>query len=100
MEITNNQNSIRYRKAAQRVKKLKSFYSHLIIYILVNLLLFFLNLDDIKKENTIWTWEIWATPVFWGIGLAAHAISVFKPEFSIGKDWEERKTRELMDKYK
>ena len=30
----------------------------------------------------------------WGVGIAFHAISVF----GIGKSWEERKIRELMEK--
>ena len=100
MEIINNQKDIKYQQAAKRVKKLKGFYSHLIIYVLVNILLIFLNLQDIKNEGTIWTWEIWSTPLFWGIGLAAHAFGVFSPFRFLGSDWEERKTKELMDKYK
>lgn len=100
MEIINNQNDIKYQEAAKRVKKLKSFYSHLTIYVLVNLLLIFLNWDDIRREGTIWTWEIWSTPLFWGIGLLAHALGVFCPSYFLGKDWEERKTKELMEKYK
>lgn len=100
MEIINNPNDIRYREAVRKVRKLKGFYTHLIIYILVNILLIFLNLDDIQKAHTIWTWEIWATPVFWGIGLIAHACGVFCPGFFFGKDWEEKKIKELTEKYK
>ena len=37
---------------------------------------------------------------FWGIGLVAHGLSVFVPQFVLGKDWEERKIRELMEKNK
>ncbi|RZJ51219.1 MAG: 2TM domain-containing protein, partial [Chryseobacterium sp.] len=39
-------------------------------------------------------------PFFWGIGLAAHALSVFLPTFVLGRDWEEKKIKELMDKNK
>ncbi len=100
MELTNQKNTLAYRKASKRVKKLKGFYSHLIIYVLVNILLIFLNLEDIRRQDTLWSWELWSTPFFWGIGLAAHAISVFSPMRSFGSDWEEKKTRELMEKYK
>lgn len=100
MEIINNRNDIKYQQAAKRVKKLKGFYSHLTIYILVNLFLIVLNLEDIRKEDSVWSWEIWSTPLFWGIGLLAHALSIFSPIHFFGKDWEERKTKELMDKYK
>jgi hypothetical protein len=32
----------------------------------------------------------------WGIGLAAHAIAVFGIGGALGRDWEERKIRELL----
>lgn len=34
----------------------------------------------------------------WGIGIIAHALSVFGGSRFLGKDWEEKKTREFMDK--
>ena len=40
--MENNEN-IKYQMAAKRVKDLKSFYTHLFVYLAVNLLLFFLN---------------------------------------------------------
>ena len=91
---------IRYQQAVKRVKRLKGFYSHLTVYVFVNILLIFLNLSEIREEHTFWSWEIWSTPFFWGIGLAAHAMSVFSPIIFFGKNWEERKTKELMEKYK
>lgn len=100
MEIINKQNDIKYREAVRKVKRLKGFYTHLLIYILVNLFLILVNLNDIRDQNTFWSWEIWATPVFWGIGLIAHGAGVFCPGYFLGKDWEDRKIKELTDKYK
>jgi len=40
------------------------------------------------------------TEILWGIGVLAHALSVFVPNFIFGSDWEKKKIRELMDKYK
>ena len=37
---------------------------------------------------------------FWGIGLASHGLSVFLPNFFLGKNWEEKKIREIMEKNK
>ncbi|GEM_PF-4112056 len=39
MEHINDKNDIQYREAVRKVKRLKSFYTHLTIYILVNLFL-------------------------------------------------------------
>ena len=100
METINNQDDIRYLEAKKRVKKLKGFYSHLTIYILVNLLIVFINIQDLKPGESYFQYKNFITLFFWGIGLAVHGLSVFVPQFVLGKDWEERKIRELMDKEK
>ena len=42
-------------------------------------------------------WAFW--PLFgWGIGLLAHGLATYRWMPFIGKEWEERKIRELMDK--
>lgn len=97
---TYNENDIRYLEAVRKVKQLKGFYTHLTIYILVNLFLIFANWGEIRAEHSFWSWEIWATPFFWGIGLTAHAAGVFCPGYFLGKDWEDRKIKELTEKYK
>ncbi|QIG90957.1 2TM domain-containing protein [Chryseobacterium sp. POL2] len=97
--MENNEN-IKYQMAAKRVKDLKSFYTHLFVYLAVNLLLFFLNYRELPKGESIWQWQIWITPLLWGIGLIAHALSVFVPGFILSKNWEERKIKELMKNYK
>ena len=38
--------------------------------------------------------------ILWEVGLIVHGLSVFLPNFILGKDWEEKKIRELMDKDK
>jgi hypothetical protein len=100
MEIIKDKNEIKYLEAKKRVKKLKGFYTHLAIYLLVNLLIVFINIQDLKPGESYFKWENFITLFFWGIGLLAHAMSVFVPQFVLGKNWEERKIRELMDKNK
>lgn len=97
MEIINDKNEIKYLEAKKRMKKLKGFYSHLTIYILVNLLIVFINIQDLKAGESYFQYKNFITLFFWGIGLLAHAMSVFVPQFFLGKNWEERKIRELMD---
>ena len=84
-------NEDRYLRAKKRVEDLKGFYTHLAVYLVVNAGLFLINFV------TSDTWWFYWPMIGWGIGLAAHAVSVFYAEGRLGRDWEERKMRELMD---
>ncbi len=87
----------RYEAAKKRVKILKGFYVHAIVYVLFNLLIVAQNVRSGMSPTDL---DNYWTAIFWGIGLLAHAAGVFIPSFFLGKNWEERKTRELLDKYK
>jgi hypothetical protein len=83
----------RYEKARRRVEEIRGFYSHLLTYVLVNVALLVLNL--ITFPGSLWFY--W--PLFgWGVGVLAHAASVFGPGRLWGPEWEERKIKELMKK--
>ncbi|OCL28059.1 histidine kinase [Orenia metallireducens] len=84
-----------YKQAKERVAQLKVFYKHLFTYILVNSGLAILNLTTSPES----LWFYWPM-LGWGIGLASHSFSVFGFGKLLGKDWEEKKIRELMNKYK
>jgi hypothetical protein len=99
METFNNDN-IKYLEAKKRVKRIKGFYTHLLIYVVVNLFIAYLNYQGLKPGESYFQWHNFITLFFWGIGLIGHGLSVFMPQFLFGKDWEERKIRELMNKYK
>lgn len=94
---TDNNDEIRYLQAKKRVKEIKSLYIHAVVYLLVNL---FIVAQNVRGGALITDRDNYWTAIFWGIGLLAHAISVLIPNFILGKNWEERKTRELMEKYK
>ena len=96
-KVSSNQ-EIEYEIAAKRVKKLKGFYIHLLVYILVNIFIIISNFHDLKPGESYFKLDNFATAFFWGIGLTAHAFSVFVPQFMFGKDWEERKIKEFMEK--
>ena len=100
-------NDIKLQRAKQRVKVLKGFYQHLTAYVLVNvgLLLFakqftfvVLSKEALGNPDFLkWIdWNIWGTPIIWGIALGIHAISVFvKSPF---KNWEDRQIQKMMKK--
>ena len=96
----NTQDEIKYQEALKRVKKLKGFYTHSIVYIFINILIFFLNVKNLEQGESYFQYKNFMTAFFWGIGLLAHALSTFLPYFILGKDWEERKIKELMEKEK
>ena len=96
MELPENQD-VNYMEAKRKVKEMKGFYIHLFVYVIVNLFLISRNVQQGDNLNDI---DNYWTAIFWGIGVLVHAIRVFVPNVILGRDWEERKTRELMDKYK
>jgi len=82
----------RYARAKRRVEEIRGFYRHLAAYIAVNLLLFAINM--VISPGALWFY--WVT-IFWGIGVIFHALGVFAGGRVFGKEWEERKIREIME---
>lgn len=93
---------IKYQQALKRVKKIKGFYSHLLVYIVINTMLLIVNYANLNDHGNgnFWKWQTFNTLIFWGLGLAVHGLTVFMPSFALGKDWEQRKIKEIMDKEK
>ncbi|HBR11304.1 MAG TPA: histidine kinase [Chryseobacterium sp.] len=83
--------NIAYERAVKRVKELKGFYGNLISYCIVIPFLVIINLITSPKE----IWFYWPM-LGWGIGVVAHAMNTF----AIGKNWEEKKIREIMNNQK
>lgn len=82
----------RYLKAKERVEQIKGFYGNLISYCLVIPFLWWLN-----YRTTEFLWAIF--PTFgWGIGLFFHGMEAFGYNPFLGRRWEDRKIRELMEK--
>jgi len=87
-----------YLKAKEKVKKIKGFYSHLTVYILVNI--FLIILFNHNFNDNFWSFGTFSTAFFWGIGLAFHALGVFGPDLIFGKSWENKMMKKYMDKEK
>lgn len=81
-----------YNRAQQQVERLKSFYTHLAIYLIFVPFFIFLNF----KSGVI-PWAIF--PIAgWGLGVLGHAAETFSWNIFFGKDWQERKIKALMEK--
>lgn len=83
----------RYYKAKKRVDEIRGFYGNLVAYIAVNG--FFVVINLVTSPDKIWFY--WPM-LGWGIGVLFHGLRVFNRLPFLGKDWEERKMQELMDK--
>ncbi|MFS4467984.1 2TM domain-containing protein [Maribacter sp. 2210JD10-5] len=95
--------------AKKKVKDIKGFYNHLLICLIINAVLFLFR-DKITVvllskrvfgspeffENI--NWDVFGTPILWGIILLFHAANVFGKGFLFGRKWEERQIRKFMEK--
>ncbi|MGB0891403.1 MAG: 2TM domain-containing protein [Flavobacteriaceae bacterium] len=91
----------KYLRAKKRVEDLKGFYTHLAVYVAVNL---FISITRIVQESkdgftiaeTLSDFGTFAIWIFWGIGVLFHGLKTFGFNFLMGKDWEERKIKEYL----
>lgn len=91
---------IKYENAIKRIKKIKGFYTHLLVYIVINIMIIVVNIQNLETGESYFQFKNFFTAFFWGIGIVSHALSVFGPDLFLGNDWEEKKIKELMDKEK
>ncbi|WP_373073534.1 2TM domain-containing protein [Zeaxanthinibacter enoshimensis] len=90
--MKNQDQDIRYQRATRRVKDIKDFYASLLAYCIIIPLLTYIN-----WRTTSITWAIFPA-IGWGIGLIFHGMNAFNFHPFLGRDWEERKMREFLDK--
>ena len=81
----------RLARARRRLAALKGFYIHLFVFAMVLAALFLINL----AAGGPW-WVLWVL-LGWGIGLLAHALTVFGRASQVIADWEERKLRQFLN---
>jgi len=84
-----------YRKAKKKAQNIRGFYINLMLYCLIIPILVFVNL----KYTPEYQW-FWFSMLGWGIGLSFHAMETFDVNSFLGKDWEERKIKEILEKEK
>lgn len=104
METKNYAKEERFLKAKKKVESIKGFYRHFAVYMIINVIITIIktnsnigNGDSFNEAffniGTFFTW------VPWGVGLLIHGLVVFDTfSFLLGKGWEERKIKELIEK--
>ena len=89
MKFIPSDENIKYQKAKKRVEELKSFYIHILVYIILIPLWIFIN------YKTYWDFKwFWFPVIGMGVSIIIHAFKIY----SYNNDWEERKIKELMEK--
>lgn len=86
----------KYIQAKKRVEKIKGFYVHLIVTILIIPVLVFINLKFVPHYHWFWF------PII-GMSLSVffHWFGVFGfDKLGFGKDWEQRKIQEYLNEKK
>ena len=84
-----------YRQARKQAREIKGFYIHLTIYCTVVPLLVGVNLIFMPERY----WFPFSA-ICWGIGLLFHWMEIRKITPFLGKDWEQRKIKQLMEQEK
>ncbi len=88
------------RRARKRVKDVRDFYGHVVIYLLVNTLLVIIDLADNSTGDDRLFGLDWAyfPLIGWGIFLLIDGLSTFRvgPLF-LGADWEQRKLEQYRE---
>ncbi len=113
--LMENHPSEKFIEAKKKVDKIKGFYKHVAVYVVINILLiiaktsilnYFIN--EGNKDPGFLSWlkmNIWVTPVLWAIGLVIHGLVVFKFQNitfknfkpNVLKNWEEKRMQQYMD---
>ena len=114
----NSRELVQFKKANKRLKRVKKFYRHLSVYIIINIILFGVKISLYSElggqklaDQGFQDWyalNLLITPLLWGLGLLIHGILVFKYPSLTSKDlkpnfikrWEERKIKEFMQENK
>ncbi len=82
----------RYAKAKERVEAIKGFLGNLTAYLIIIPFLMWIN-----YRSSDFPWVIFPA-LGWGFGIVAHGMEAYGYNPLWGKNWEEKKIKELMEK--
>ena len=113
-----NKEVVLYKKAKRRVERIKKFYRHLSVYVVINIILFGIKVslyDQLDGQGVVdqgfqnwYSLNLFITPLLWGLGVVIHGLVAFKylsftkkgltPSFI--KKWEERQLQKFIEEDK
>ncbi|WP_353779407.1 2TM domain-containing protein [Winogradskyella sp. 3972H.M.0a.05] len=91
-----------YFRARHRVERVRKYYTHLIIFLVVNIIIstgkVIRNLNNGETfEEAFFDFNTFSVWIVWGLIIIIHTIAVFGFPLILGKNWEERKLKQFMD---
>ena len=91
-----------YLKAKHRVTQLKSFYTHLLVYVVINIGIIVVKiLNNLSNgetfEQAFFDLSTFFVAIVWGIFLSMHVFYLFGLPYFFGKNWELNKIESLMN---
>lgn len=100
MKTTND--DIKYAIAKSKVDKLRAFYTHLAVYLIVNIALFAVkitrnSLNGETLQEAVFDVNISGIWLIWGMIVAIHAFATFGMDFIFGKNWERKRIKKYME---
>lgn len=89
-------------RAKKRVEELKGFFTHLMVFAFINTMIIVIKIvgtiyNGESFMGPIWHFSTFATPLFWGIGLAFHGLKVFGSNRFLGRQWEQRQIQKFLE---
>ncbi len=84
-----------YQKAKKKAKEIRGFYFNVGAYCVFIPVLIFINLTFVPQFH----W-FWFSMLGWGTGVLMHGMDVFDKNPFLGKNWEERKLKQLIEEEK
>ena len=96
MEIYSLSQQEKFIEAQKKVKNIKGFFVHATVFVFVNM--FIIAASGFDDVLSLFTTDPYMTALFWGIGLAAHGMSVFGQDFIFGKNWEEKEIQNILNR--
>ena len=93
MKNTKLSEALLHRKAKKQAKEIRSFYINLMCYCIVIPILIAVNLK-LTPDHYWFQYSM----LGWGTGVIIHGLSAFNCSPILGRNWEERKIQELIEK--
>lgn len=92
---------ITYLKAKHRVDQIKSFYTHLLVYVVINSFIIVAKiLNNLSNgetfEQAFFDFSTFLVALVWGVFLALHVFYLFVLPVFLGKNWELNKIESIM----
>ncbi len=104
-----NRKETAYQEAEKRVKKIRNFYNHLQIFVIMMLVLVFFSDIIIRffearisnPDSLRWIKaNIWINALLWLLGLVIHGVYAFKFKANVIDKWEKKKLDEILKEKK